>query len=223
MTTKKEHFVAYAYLRVSTDDQAETGNGLQAQRAVIEAEAIRRGWEVEYFIDPGVSGKAVGPQLHNVLQLLASGQADGLVVAKLDRLSRSIINAANIITAANVQGWSLVVLDLGVDLTTAAGRMVAMNLVNFAQYERELCSERTKSALAAKKARNEPIGRPRLAKPGVVRRIVTDRDAGMSYDQIARALTAEGILSPAGRTSWQSSTVRRICQSASAAAEKVGA
>lgn len=212
-----------SYVRVSTDEQAQSGNGMEAQRAVIDTEATRRGWDMENFTDPGVSGKAVGPQLHEALQRLASGQAEGLVVAKLDRLSRSIINAANIIGAANDQGWSLVVLDLGVDLTTAAGRMVAMNLVNFAQYERELISERTKAALAAKKARNEPIGRPRLAKPGVVRRILLDRNAGLSYDRIARALTTEGILSPAGRPAWQASTVRRIYQSASTATEAIGA
>nr|WP_308204876.1 MULTISPECIES: recombinase family protein [Mycolicibacterium] len=60
-----------------------------------------------------------------MLQLLTSGQADGLVVAKLDRLSRSIVNAANIIESAQAQGRSLVILDLGVDLTTAGGRMQA--------------------------------------------------------------------------------------------------
>jgi DNA invertase Pin-like site-specific DNA recombinase len=88
---------------------------------------------VEHFADEGVSGKSIGPKLAEVLQMLASGQGNGLVVAKLDRLSRSIVNAANIIEAAQAQGWPLVILDLGVDLTTAAGRMMAMNLVNFAQ------------------------------------------------------------------------------------------
>ena len=209
----------FGYTRVSTEEQAETRNGLEAQQAVIAAEATRRDWNVEYFTDPGVTGKIVGLQLQEVLQLLASGQGDGLVVAKLDRLSRSILNASRIIEADNEQGWALVVLDLGVDLTTAAGRMMAHTMLSFAQYERELISERTKAGLAAKKARNEPIGRPRLAKPGVVRRIVLDRDAGLSFDRIASALTAEGILSPAGRPTWQSSTVRRIYQSASAATE----
>lgn len=97
--------------------------------------------------------------------------------------------------------------------------MFAMNLVNYAQYERELISERTKAALAAKRARGERIGRPRLAKPGVVRRIVMDRQAGLSFARIANALEAEGILSPAGLPTWQSSTVRRIYQSATATAE----
>ncbi|WP_167098306.1 recombinase family protein [Mycobacterium sp. DL592] len=209
----------FGYTRVSTDEQAETRNGLEAQQAVIAAEATRRDWDMEYFTDPGVTGKIVGPQLQEVLQLLSSEQGEGLVVSKLDRLSRSILNASRIIEAANEQGWALVVLDLGVDLTTAAGRMMAHTMLSFAQYERELISERTKAGLAAKKARNEPIGRPRLAKPGVVRRIVLDREAGLSFDRIASALTAEGVLSPAGRPTWQPSTVRRIYQSASAAAE----
>jgi DNA invertase Pin-like site-specific DNA recombinase len=55
------------------------------------------------------------------LQLLAAGQADGLIVAKLDRLARSVVHADNIIQDAQTQGWSLVVLDLNLDLTTAAG------------------------------------------------------------------------------------------------------
>lgn len=210
--------VFFAYSRVSTEEQAESRNGLEAQRAAIDAEAERRGWTVEHYADEGVSGKVIGPELQKVLQLLATGQGDGLIVAKLDRLSRSIINAAHIIEQANRQGWAIVLLDLGVDLTTAAGRMVAHNMMGFAQYERELISERTKAGLAAKKARNEPIGRPRLAKPGVVRRIVMDRNAGLSFAKIANALEAEGILSPAGRPNWQSSTVRRIYQSATAAA-----
>lgn len=204
------------YTRVSTEEQADSRNGLEAQKETIRLEATRRGWSVEYFSDEAVSGKLIGPSLQEALQLLASGQANGLVVAKLDRLSRSIVNAANIIEAAQAQGWSLVILDLGVDLTTAAGRMVAMNLVNFAQYERELISERTKAALAAKKRRGERIGRPRVANPAVVRRIVADRNGGSTYDAIAAALTADGVLSPLGKPTWQPSTVRRIYASATA-------
>lgn len=209
----------FAYSRVSTEEQAESRNGLEAQHSTMDAEAARRGWAVEHYADEGASGKYINPNLREVLQLLASGQGDGLVVAKMDRLARSIINAANIIEAAQAQGWSLVVLDLGVDLTTPAGEAMAHMMATFAQFERRLISERTRSALAAKKARNEPIGRPRLAKPGVVRRIVMDRNAGLSFAKIASALETEGILSPAGRPNWQSSTVRRIYQSAAVVTE----
>jgi hypothetical protein len=68
-------------------------------------------------------------------------------------------------------------------------------------------------------ARSKTIGRPSLATPGVVRRVVMDRNAGLSYDRIARALEAERILSPAGRPTSQASTVRRVYQSATAATE----
>jgi DNA invertase Pin-like site-specific DNA recombinase len=203
----------FGYTRVSTDEQVN-GYGLDAQRDTIDNQAALRGWTVEHFADEGVSGKTIGPKLAEVLQLLASGQGDGLVVAKLDRLSRSIVNAANIIEAAQAQGWSLVILDLGVDLTTAAGRTMAMNLVNFAQYERELISERTKAGLAAKKRRGEPIGRPRIATASVVRRIVKQRNAGCAYDAIAATLTDAKILSPLGKPTWQPSTVRRIYRAA---------
>lgn len=150
---------------------------------------------------------------------MTSGQGDGQIVAKMDRLARSVVHAANIIEDAQTQRWSLVVLDINLDLSTAAGRMVAHTVVNFAEYERELISERTKAGLAAKKLRGEPIRRPRLAKPSIVRRIMLDRNSGLSFAAIARALAAEGILSPAGRPNWQASTVRRIYQSATAATE----
>jgi integrase len=81
----------------------------------------------------------------------------------MDRLARSIINAADIMERANGQGWSLVVLDLGVDLTTASGRLIAQVMSSFAEYERAQCRERTKAALAAKKRRGERLWRPRLA------------------------------------------------------------
>lgn len=54
-------------------------------------------------------------------------------------------------------------------------------------------------------------------RPGVTRRIVLDHNAGLSFDRIARALSAEGILSPTGQPRWRSSTVRRVYQSATAA------
>lgn len=215
----------FAYSRVSTEEQAESRNGLEAQRSSIDAEAERRGWAVEHYADEGASGKYINGDLREVLELLASGQGDGLIVAKLDRLARSVVHAANIIQDAQDQGWSLVVLDINLDLSTAAGRMMARTVVNFAEYERELISERTKAGLAAKKRRGEPIGRPRLAKPGVVRRIVLDRNSGLSFAKIATALETEGILSPAGRPNWQASTVRRIYASTTATTEveQVGA
>jgi DNA invertase Pin-like site-specific DNA recombinase len=154
----------FAYSRVSTDEQADSRNGLEAQRSAIDAEAARRGWTVEHHADEGASGKYINVNVHEALQLLALGQGDGLIVAKLDRLARSVGHAVDILELAQRQGWALVVLDLNIDLTTPAGEAMAHMLATFAQFERRLIGQRTKDALAAKKARGERIsrGRPRM-------------------------------------------------------------
>lgn len=206
------------YTRVSTEEQADSRAGLDAQAHAISAEAERRGWTVESFSDPGKSGKVVNPGLRAALDLLAAGQADGLVVAKMDRLARSLAHAVDIMNLARTQGWSLVVLDLGVDLTTPAGRALAQTMAVFAEFERELISQRTKDGMAARKRAGASIGRPRLAPPAVVRRIVQEREAGASFGHLAQALTDDGVLSPAGRPTWQSSSVRRIYVAATAEA-----
>ncbi len=80
------HVIGYA--RVSTEEQAASGLGLEAQTAAIADATTRRGWSVEYLIDAAASGKHVNPELRRGLGLLATGQADALVVAKMDRLPR---------------------------------------------------------------------------------------------------------------------------------------
>ena len=82
-----DHRLFFGYCRVSTEEQADSRNGLEAQRAAIDAEPKRRDWTVEHYADEGASGKYINGNLREVLQLLASGQGDGLIVAKLDRLT----------------------------------------------------------------------------------------------------------------------------------------
>jgi DNA invertase Pin-like site-specific DNA recombinase len=84
------------YIRVSTAEQADSGAGLEAQRAAITAEAERRGWQlVHVFEDAGASGKSLSGRqgLQEALQAVEEGQAQALVVAKLDRLSRSLLGS----------------------------------------------------------------------------------------------------------------------------------
>ncbi len=216
IVSKIEKPYMFGYVRVSTEEQAESRNGIEAQEAVLRAEAERRGWDLEVFRDEGKSGKFVNEGLREVLDLLGSGQGDGLVVAKMDRLARSVIHAATITERAQKQGWSLVVIDLNLDFTTASGRLMGHMLMSFAEFERGVIGERTSAALAAKKRRGEPVGRTCAAPAPIVRRIVMDRRAGQSFARIARALTNEGVLSPTGLDSWQSSSVRRIYTSAAA-------
>jgi DNA invertase Pin-like site-specific DNA recombinase len=132
----------------------------------------------------------------------------------MDRLARSVSNAAEILDAARTQGWDLIICDLGVDLSTPTGEAMANMLATFAQLERRMISQRTKEGLAAAKAKGKRIGRPRIATATAVDRILIARESGQSFDAIARALTEDAILSPAGRPMWQPSTVRRICKAA---------
>ncbi|WP_454158068.1 recombinase family protein [Microbacterium lacticum] len=197
------------YVRVSTEEQERSGLGVEAQTEAILAECDRRGWTVEIMSDLGRSGKQVNPELRRALDLLDAGQADGMIVAKLDRLARSVRHASAIIDDAIRREWALVVLDNALDLTTPGGRAMANMLATFAELERDLISSRTKEALAARKARGLDNGRRTAIPAGVLRRIVLSRDAGASYGRIARELAQEGVLSSTGLADWHESTVRR--------------
>src|SRR3954466_9375351 len=171
-----------AYLRVSTSEQADSRAGLEAQRAAILAEAERRGWtELRFIEDAGYSRKATKrPGLALALEALKRGEAAGLVVSKMDRLSRSLLDFAQIMDVAQRQGWALVALDCPVDPSTPTGEAMASIVATFAQLERRLIGQRTREALAAKKAAGVRLGRPRELHDDVVQRIIAARKEGQS-------------------------------------------
>src|SRR6266508_5134121 len=165
------------YVRVSTEEQASSGAGLEAQREAIIAECRRRGWQlVEVIEDAGYSAKDLKrPGIRAALEALDRGDARALVVAKLDRLSRSMLDFTALMAQAQKQGWALVALDCAVDTTTPAGEAMANVLATFAQFERRLIAQRTREALAIKRvqlaAEGRRLGRPRTMPASVRRRI----------------------------------------------------
>jgi DNA invertase Pin-like site-specific DNA recombinase len=202
------------YVRVSTEEQANSGAGLAAQRAAIEAECKHRGWQlVEIIEDAGYSAKDLKrPGVQIALETLQRHEASGLVVAKLDRLSRSMLDFTGIMAKASKQGWALVALDCAVDTTTPAGEAMANVLATFAQFERRLIGQRTREALAAKRAAGVRLGRL-LSLPAPIRqRITADREAGRSLAAIARELNAERVPTAQGGRQWWPSTVRAALQ-----------
>jgi DNA invertase Pin-like site-specific DNA recombinase len=207
------------YTRVSTDEQASSGAGLAAQRAAILAEAERRGWHlVEVIEDAGFSGKDLRrPGIAVVLEALRKRRADVLVVAKLDRLSRSLLDLAGLMAVATKEHWALVALDVNVDTTTASGRAMAGMMGVFAQLERDMIGERTKSALTVKRAQGVRLGRPPTLPPAVVQRIETAREAGQTWTAIAEALNLDGVPTAHGGREWYPSTVTKVARSAEAA------
>lgn len=188
------------YVRVSTADQGENGVGLEAQRQIIEAEVARRGWELVGSNEDIASGKSTNGRhgLSDALEVIERGGADGLIVAKLDRLSRSLADFASLMERSRRQGWILVAVDLGVDTSTPSGELLSTVVASVAQYERRLIGQRTREALAVKRAQGVRLGRPRVVAEAVVQRVRRLRRSGRSFAAIAATLNAQGVPSPLG-------------------------
>jgi DNA invertase Pin-like site-specific DNA recombinase len=202
---------ALGYLRVSTGRQMDSGAGIAAQRSAILAEAERRGWAAAdvQFIQETASGKnARRPGLELARESLASGDAGALVVSKVDRLARSLLDFAEIMQAAQREGWALIALDLPLDLSTPLGEAMAGVVMTFAQLERRMIGERTRDGLAEKRAAGVRLGRPRLLPDDVRERIFTERHAGKTLRVIAEGLNGDGVPTAHGGKAWYASSVR---------------
>jgi DNA invertase Pin-like site-specific DNA recombinase len=201
------------YLRCITEEQADSRAGLDAQRAAILAEAQRRGWaetDLTFVEDAGFSGKNLDrPGISAALDALRHRRADTLVVSKLDRLSRSMLDFAGLMDRASKERWALVALDLGVDTSTPSGEVMAGVLALFAQFERRLIGERTKDALAAKKAAGVQLGRPTSIPASITSQIVDWRASGLTLREIVERLALAGVPTVSG-AGWQISTIQRV-------------
>lgn len=212
-TETNDCVAAIGYVRVSTSEQAESGAGLESQRRAIAATCDHRGWRlVEIVEDAGLSGKSLNrPGLHRAVESIEAGAAQVLVTAKLDRLSRSLIDFASLMERSRRRGWGIVALDLGVDTSTPQGEMMASVMASFAQYERRLIGQRTKEALAVKRSEGVVLGRPRITRPETVAAVMALRAKGLTYRAIATELERQGHQPPHGGDRWHNNTVRRIC------------
>ncbi len=199
------------YVRVSSQEQADSGAGLEAQRRAISDECKRRGWTLtEVFEDAAASAKSLSrrPGLQSALDAVESGRASAIVVMKLDRLSRSVLDFANLLDRSRRRGWAVAALDLALDTTSPAGEAMASVIATFAQYERRLIGQRTREALAVKRAQGVRIGRPRSVTDLVARRVRGLRARGLSLRSIAARLDAEGCPTGHRAASWSAESVR---------------
>lgn len=212
MSNQDTRPLALAYVRVSTDDQAEKGASLDAQTAALVEAAERKGYRVEVIREEGRSGKSLAnrPALADALDRLRKGQAQALYAHRLDRLSRSVADFAHLLDLSKRQGWTVAVLDADVDTSTPSGEFLVNVLASAAQYERRIIGARTRDALAQRRREGVRLGRPSTLPAEVVERIVADREAGASLREIAEALTAEGIPTAHGGAAWHASTVSKV-------------
>ena len=152
---------AIGYVRVSTQEQASDGVSLDAQRDKLRAYCKVNGIRlIDIKADEGYSGSTLDrPGLQAALQLIRRGRVNTLIVAKLDRLSRSLRDVCSLVEELfSDENRHLLSLCGMVNTHTPAGRMLMMNLANYNQFEREMIAERTRDALQHMKAQGVRLG-----------------------------------------------------------------
>jgi DNA invertase Pin-like site-specific DNA recombinase len=194
------------YCRVSSEAQGADGYSLDAQEEAIRRACDGRGWEAPAVVREVASGsKANRPLLLDAVMRVEDAQGI-LMVARLDRLSRSVGYFAQMLDRAQRNGWAIVCLDPAVDMSTPYGRAMAGMAAVFAQLERELISQRTKEGLAAARARGAGIPEGKLnavlddvrlqVQAGTSIRAIA-RDLGVQHTSVSRALkrqAAQGVV-----------------------------
>jgi len=201
-----------AYVRVSTEEQVASGAGLEVQRNAITAECERRGWTItSWHADEGISGgKDINrrPALAAALDAIDNGTAI-LMVSKSDRLARSLQTLLTVLDRTERAGGMVVSVDNTIDTSTAAGRFTTQVMGGVAELERALISDRTKAALAVKKAHGVRLGRPITVPDAIAERIARERDGGATWQAICDRLNNEGV--PTGQGgAWWPATAQRI-------------
>jgi site-specific DNA recombinase len=220
---------AIGYIRVSTEQQADEGVSLAAQRAKITAWCALNDYElVAIYEDAGISGKTVSkrPQLQAALSEMKKGMA--LVVYSLSRLARSTKNCIEIADELKATGSDLVSLTEKIDTSSAMGEFFFTLIAALGQMERKVIGERTKAALAHKKANGEkyapvPFGyaevnrRLKVVKheADLIDEIFSKRASGETLQSIALALNEQGVIGKQGGK-WYASSVSCILKRAAA-------
>jgi len=218
---------AVLYFRVSTDEQTESGLGMEAQRAAALAYVTRAGLSVRGLQwDEGISGATALENRPGILPALASVKRGGvLVVTKRDRLARDMYLTLQVESELKKRGVRLVsAADEGTQ-SNDLGAMIQRTMFDlFAQVEREMIRERTRRALAAKKARGERVGSIpygfELAPDGtrlevnaheqeIISLVHELRNTGHTFRGIVAHLNTNNILSRQGKQ-WQLRQIQNV-------------
>lgn len=201
--------VTILYVRVSTDEQVDSGASLTEQEARLISHARNAGWEYVVIRDPGVSGKSLNrPGITEARQMLADGRADRLIAIALDRISRSVIDVSALMAESVEQGWSLVSVREVIDTGTPMGRAFVQIAAVFAELERGLIGERVKAGMAQRKHEGGHMGRHSTLDRASAER-ARELAATLSIPAVAAQMTTEGKwATPRGSIVWTASSVR---------------
>ena len=217
------------YVRVSSTEQASEGVSLDVQAEKVRLYAQLHNLDLAgVVVDAGVSAKTLDrPGLSRVLAMLDGGEVGGVVVYKLDRLTRELRDWTDLIARyfGEKAGRSLMSVSESIDTRTAAGRMVLNIMMTVAQWERETIVERTRAAMAYKRSRGERISRhvrfgstladdgktcaPAPAELRVIEDVRRWRADGWAFRKIADELTRLGVPTRTGRP-WAHTSVQSM-------------
>jgi DNA invertase Pin-like site-specific DNA recombinase len=221
---------AIGYVRVSTERQAEQGVSLEAQEAKIRAMATVQGAELfQVIVDGGESAKNLNrPGLQRLIALVDSAKVGTVIVAKLDRLTRSVKDLCNLLELFEKRGVALVSVAESLDTASAAGRLVITIMAAVSQWEREAIGERTRDALRHKRTSGERVGNIRFGfrlspdgkhvepdpgEQGVLTEIRHLSQSGHTMRGIAAALNRQSLRTRRG-SAWRLEHVARIIKQA---------
>ena len=220
---------AIGYVRVSTTEQATEGISLDNQKAKIRAYCALNDLDlIEIIEDAGKSGKNLNREgIESLLGMIRKKEVGAVIVYKLDRLSRKVIDTLTLIESFEKAGIAFHSLNEKIDTSTAMGRFFLNITASLAQMERDLISERTKDALQMKIANHERAGQVpfgwRLAEDGnaliphegeqeVIKQVKRLHGQGLSYRAICEALAKAGHR-PQGKC-WYPKTIGSILKKA---------
>ena len=220
--------LAIGYVRVSTDRQAEYGVSLDAQEAKIRAMATVQGAElIDVIVDGGESAKSLNrPGLQRLMDLVNGGKVEGVIVAKLDRLTRSVKDLCRLLELFEKRKVALISVAESLDTGSAAGRLVITIMGAVSQWEREAIGERTRDALRHKRSNGERVGNiafgyrlsadlrhlePDPTEQTALNVIRDLRRQGRTLRGIAAILNSRGLRTRRG-TEWRLESVARVAK-----------
>jgi len=223
---------AIGYVRVSTDKQADRGVSLDAQAEKIRAMAVVHNADLlDIIVDGGESAKSLNrPGMARLLAMVDAGEVQTVIIAKLDRLTRSVKDLCTLLERFERRSVALISVAESLDTGSAAGRLVLNIMTAVSQWEREAIGERTRDALCHKRSKGERAGNipfgSRLADDGQhlepdpteqaalaeIRRL---RSEGAAMRKIAATLNERAHRTRRG-TPWRLESVARVLNGAAA-------
>jgi DNA invertase Pin-like site-specific DNA recombinase len=186
--------VALGYVRVSTDKQAEEGVSLDAQAEKIRAMAVVQGLALgEIIVDAETAKHLNRPGMARMLAEVDAGRVAVVIIAKLDRLTRSVRDLAELLERFTSASCSLVSVAESLDTGTAAGRLVLNIMTAVSQWEREAIGERTRDALRHKRSQGQRTGTIPYGYHAPDKIHLVELPAEQAILSTARSLAADGL------------------------------